>query len=77
MVLSGPIAIRVIVSGGSVSRMRRISRWEAEEDGVKRWPAVDGLVWVVEAAVEVRRVPGGGGSKRCFQVSEGDEWWGC
>lgn len=73
-VVSGPMAMRVMVSGGSVSRMRRISRWDGEEEGMKRlWVVDGGSVWVAEAAVEVKRVPGGGGSKRCFQVSDGEE----
>ncbi len=60
------MAMMVIVSEGSVSRMRRISRCEGEEEGVNKlwWFEVGGSVLVAEAAVEVRRVPGGGGSKR-------------
>lgn len=65
-VVRGPMAMRVIVSAGSVLRMRRISRCEGKEEGVNKlwWFEVGGSVWVAEAAVEVKRVPGGGGSKR-------------
>lgn len=37
----GPIAMRVIVSCGSVSRMRRISRCEGEDEGLKKRDVVD------------------------------------
>lgn len=71
-VVRGPMAISVMVSGGSWSRMRRISRWEGEEEGVKSGDdaEVSSVFWV---AMEERIVSGGGRSNRCCQVSEGLE----
>lgn len=73
-VVRGPMAMRVMVWGGSRSRMLRISRWAGEEEGVKRGEVGEveaGLVVVVVVAVEERTVSGGGRSKRCCHVSEG------
>lgn len=66
------MAISVMVSGGSVSRIRRISRCEGDDDGVKRREVLD-VEGSTEAAVDESKVPGGGESNRCFQVSDGLE----
>ena len=63
MVVRGPIAMRVIVSAGSVSRIRRISRYDGEDEGVKRFDEGD-VEGSTEAAVAERRVPGGGVSNK-------------
>lgn len=65
--VSGPMPMRVMVSGGWESRICRISRWEGEEEGVKREVCVARSVWAAFMAVEERRVSVGGESKRWDQ----------
>ena len=73
----GPMAMRVIVSGGFESRIERISRCEDAEEGVKRSVCEVRSMWAVEEAVAERMVSAGGASKRCDQRSGWLVWWGC
>jgi len=75
-VVRGPMAIRVIVSGGFVERISRMREGEGVGEGLKRWECEGGVVWVVDVAVAVRMSSEGGwggvGSKRWSQVSAGE-----
>lgn len=74
--VSGPIAIRVIVSGGLVRRRWRISWVDGWWEGVKREGGVEWVDVVLVFAVEAT-VSSTGGSKRCFHADSGLVWCGC
>ena len=67
--VSGPMAMRVMVSGGFESRIERISKWAGAEEGVKRSVCGARSMWAREVAVEERTVSAGGASKRWDQRS--------
>ena len=72
-VVSGPIAIRVIVLGGLSRRRVRISSVEGFRDGVKRDGGFECVCGVLESAVDVI-VSSGADSKRCFHADSGLVW---
>ena len=69
-VVSGPMAIKVMVSAGFSLRIRRISSGEWLLEAVNKSVWDDGFVWVALTAVEERRVAVDGVLKRWDQVSE-------
>lgn len=73
----GPMAIRVIVSGGLESRMWRISWCDGRLEGVKRVRWVDSFVCVASTAVAESMVDCGGASNMWDQVSLWLVWCGC
>ena len=68
------MATMVIVSAGFERRRRRISLWAGSWEGVNE--VVDSVRLELSLAASVMIESGGGRSKRCCQVSEG-EWCGC